>query len=302
MPGSAKAMPALGFITMPDYMGHSHNETYNAVLKYLLRGGRLIETSPDYHDERVVGKAIRDSGVPREEIWVTTKVNPGLTPWLKPDPQSKVARSVKESLEKLQLSYVDLLALHFGPYSSMISTEENIEAWKDLIAAKRAGTTRNIGVQMHSRSDIERLISETGERPAVVSTWHSPFVPTEQEDYVQWLQRQGFAVQTYAFLNWATPARANFISGGKTLRAQKNAVEDVARNYTGATWAQVAIRLELDHGFATVNRMEGPQMLEENLNCLSTALTAEERAHIAQAPKWSCSLLERIQPLPGCHP
>ena len=127
------------------------NETASA-LAWLAAGGRGIDTALSYHNQRDVGAAVRASGVPRSEIFVTTKV-----------PCRSAEKSIDEDLSQLQMTSVDLLLIHFP----CESTEGTKTAWKALQAAHAAGKARAIGISNFAKKDIDAVLSLGGVGPAV---------------------------------------------------------------------------------------------------------------------------------------
>ena len=118
--------------------------TYNAVLDALKMGVRHIDTAHAYQNERSVGKAVNDSGVPREEVWITTKL------WPHEYGEGKTAAAIDKMLARLGTDYIDLLLLHqqFGDY---------LGAWKDMEKAVKAGKVKSIGISNFESERLEEL-------------------------------------------------------------------------------------------------------------------------------------------------
>ena len=111
--------------------------------EYLAQGGRLIDTAQMYQNEAELGTAIRDSGVPRSDVWITDKVNTG--PWVGDGPvntRAGTVASVKASLKALDTDYIDLFHIH-GTW--VLDRAEQLEVWKGLIEARDLGLVRRIG-------------------------------------------------------------------------------------------------------------------------------------------------------------
>mmetsp|Transcript_34432 Transcript_34432/g.72108 ORF Transcript_34432/g.72108 Transcript_34432/m.72108 type:complete len:394 (-) Transcript_34432:115-1296(-) len=292
VPGSARPMPAVGYIGCCRIM--LGPQVYNGAKDYLKHGGRLLDTAQMYMNEHLIGSVVKDSGIPREEIWVTTKINVFLAP--KIGTREWAVRSVDQSLRSLGLDYIDVMYLHFGPAASTfemfpITVDQDVELWKGLIDARNAGKILNIGVCMHTQSEIENLKLATGEAPAVAMFWHNPFMPSVTNDYVSWLRGEGIAVSMYGALNFM------YGIGWGPSNTQKHAVNDVAN----MTWAQVVIRWALDQNMAIITDMHESEHIREDLDCSSGNLTSSDLERLEKAtPKWTCASGWPSQLLMGC--
>lgn len=123
-------IPAIGFGT---FQIPADGSTYEAVSNALKLGYRHIDTAVAYFNEQEVGKAVRDSGIPRNEIWVTSKL------WLQDYAYEDAKKAIDLSLKKLGLDYIDLYLIH-QPYGKVD------EAWRAMVEAKKAGKIRSIGI------------------------------------------------------------------------------------------------------------------------------------------------------------
>ncbi|MDC9229140.1 aldo/keto reductase, partial [Clostridioides difficile] len=123
-------IPAIGFGT---FQIPNDGTTYQAVTKALAAGYRHVDTAVAYFNEQEVGRAIKDSGIPREQIWVTSKL------WLQDYGYESAKKAIDLSLQKLGLDYIDLYLIH-QPYGDVPG------AWRAMEAAKKAGKIRSIGV------------------------------------------------------------------------------------------------------------------------------------------------------------
>jgi len=269
------------------------------VTRYLQHGGRLVDTAPTYHDgEHAVGKAIREAGVPREDVWITTKIEAADAPLL--FARGWASGTVDQTLLDMGLSYLDVMYIHVGPELSrgQVSLAQNVEVWKGLIDAKLAGKVLNIGVCMHTRSEIEMLINATGQTPAVVMGFYSPFMPPEQVEFVRWVQSQGIAFSAYGLFNWYH----GYWAETDQTPAQAKAFETVATQHPNATWGQMVIRSLLQQNVAITTDLYDQQYLNEDLNCpTSWTLTATDIQTIERAPHWTCSTQDEAQRLSGCY-
>ena len=136
--------------------------TYNAVLDALKMGVRHIDTAHAYQNERSVGKAVKDSGVPREEVWITTKL------WPHEYGEGKTAAAIDKMLERFGTDCIDLLLLHqqFGDY---------LGAWKDMEKAVKAGKVKSIGISNFESERLEELCEAATIPPSVLQVECHPY-------------------------------------------------------------------------------------------------------------------------------
>jgi len=263
--GSAKPMPALGFGTCCR-RGSQGPPLIQAAKFYLASGGRLIDTAQLYENHKDVAVAIRESKIPRDELWVTSKVDP-----TEVRTREEVVQSVDRSLRELGLEYIDLMLLH-GAEGWGIAPDEDQAFWKGLIDAQKAGKVRNIGVSNHNRREIERLTAATGVQPAVNQIEYHPWVPKETKDLVRWCQDRGIAVTAYGSL------------GGAGNKAQGEIVEDVAEA-RGGTNAQVLLRWAIDQGVAVIPGASSESHIKENLDVMAVSLGPKDVAALEGAER-----------------
>jgi len=249
-------MPALGFGTCCRKTAKGPALVSSAKL-FLASGGRLIDTAQLYGNHRDVGLAIRESGVPRESLWITSKLLPGKE--LTPD---KVVRSVDQSLEELSTPYLDLMLVH-GAEGWGVDRELDLKLWKGLVEAQRLGKVRNIGVANHNRGEIEWLTAETGVMPVVNQIEYHPWVPAETRELVLWCQSKGIAVTAYGSL------------GGVKNKAEGDAVAAVAKE-RGVSNAQVLLKWALDQGVAVIPGATSAEHIQENLRLTGFDLTPSD--------------------------
>src|SRR4051812_32237225 len=146
----APAMPLLGFGTW-QIKGAA---AYDAVREALEAGYRHLDTATMYGNEAEVGRALRDSGVPREEVFVTTKIPP--------ERAGKESATLAASLTALGVDAVDLWLIHWSPRRG-----RSVPLWEALLAERDAGRVRAVGVSNYSIEEIDELTGATGQTPAV---------------------------------------------------------------------------------------------------------------------------------------
>ncbi len=161
------------------------DECYRAVLSGLKAGYRHIDTAQIYDNEQDVGQAIADSGVPRTEIFVTTKL------WVTNFGYQRALKSIAASLKKLQTSYIDLLLLH-APGKPHLRRE----TWKALESLQKEGVVKNIGVSNFGEAHIEKLAINSEIYPAVNQIEVHPWL--QRVELVKYCQDRSIIVQAYS--------------------------------------------------------------------------------------------------------
>ena len=218
---------------------------YDATRAALDAGYRHIDTALAYGNEASVGRAVRDSGVPREEVFVTTKL----------PAEIKTAEGAREAFERsssgLDLGPVDLYLIHAPwPWDDIGSDHRagNAEVWRVFEDLYEAGRTRSIGVSNFDVDDLEALVAATDVVPhANQIRW---FVGNTQDDVTRWCQDRGVLVEGYSPL-----ATGQLLEGG--------VLDDIAKR-VGRTPAQVAIRYLLEKDVLPLPKSVTPKRIAEN--------------------------------------
>lgn len=226
----------------------------DAISSAIRAGYRLIDTAYNYENEGTVGRAIRTSGVPREEIILTSKL-----------PGRYHARGlgrvrIEESLYRLGLDHIDLLLIHWpNP-----SRDLYVEAWQTLIEVRDAGLVRHIGVSNFLPAHIERLERETGELPAVNQIELHPYFP--QADQVVFHDARGIITEAWSPL-----------SNGRGLIEEPLLLEIGRRHGVGA--GEIALAWHHARGIVPIPRSTDPGRQRRNLSAVQITLDdAEIRA------------------------
>lgn len=247
-------MPALGFGTF----GLAADGTAKRCVLAALRAGYMhIDTAHGYLNEREVGEAIKESGIKREEIWLTTKI------WPTEYPDAEAA--VDRALERLGTEYLDLVYLHhfLGDVKA---------GWKGLESAVRHGKVRSIGISNFERSDeYESFFDGIEITPAIAQMErHITFTP---EAYAGELKGRGIAREAWFPLG-----------GTMSQKAQLGLpeVQQVAKKH-GKTGAQVLLRWQLQTGFSAVPGSSNEEHIAENLDIFDFTLDADDLAALARA-------------------
>jgi 2,5-diketo-D-gluconate reductase A len=214
-------------------------------------GYRLVDTSENYENERGVGRGLRASGVPREELFVTTKFN---KQWHSVD---GARRACEASLERLGLDYVDLFLVHWPNPDQ----DRYVDAFRGLVELRRDGLVRAVGTSNFTPAHLQRVIDETGTTPEVNQLQINPYVV--QEKGRAFAARHGIVVQS-----WSPLGR------GPELRSEP-VVTELAQRY-GRTPAQILLRWHIELGLVPVPKSENPQRLRENIAVFDFTLPPED--------------------------
>jgi diketogulonate reductase-like aldo/keto reductase len=236
------SIPLIGFGTWE--LGG--DDAYNGVRAALDIGYRHIDTATMYRNEDRIGAAVRDSGLDREDVFITTKLPPGRV--------GREAQTIDASLQALGVDFVDLWLVHWPP-----NGEARPDTWKAFIHALEQGKTRAIGVSNYSIAQIDELIAATGRAPALNQIPWNPFIFNERE--VAELRSRHVVLEGYSPLK-----RSNL--GNRVL-------QEIAAGH-GKTAAQVILRWHVEHGFVVIPRSRRRERIEENFDIFDFELTAEE--------------------------
>ncbi len=256
-------MPAVGFGV---FLIKPGRETIQCVEEALKAGYRSIDTATFYENEADVGRAIRQSGIPREELFVTTKV------WPTDQGYDQTLRAFHNSLEKLQTGYIDLYLIHWPRES------KSVETWKALEILYKNKEVRAIGLSNYTIRHIERL-REHWEIPAMVNQIeYHPYL--QQPDLVRFCQRNVIHVEA-----WSPLMR------GEVL--YNTTIKNLAAKYE-RTPAQVTLRWELQKGIVVIPKSVHKKRIIENRNLFDFSISEADIKKIDALDKG-----ERIGPDPS---
>jgi 2,5-diketo-D-gluconate reductase A len=240
------AMPMVGFGTW-QLRGR---EAYSGALAALEIGYRHIDTAMVYGNEGEVGRALRDSRVDRDEVFLTTKLPPGSA--------GREREAIAASLRSLGTDHVDLWLVHWPPGNRALPG-----TWRALLAIHEHGLARAVGVSNYSLAQLDELIADSGEAPAVNQI---PWSPRRHDPaLLEQHRRRGVVVEGYSPL--------------KNTRLRDKVLTGIAGAH-GVTPAQVVLRWHLEHGIPVIPRSSRRERIEENFDLFDFSLTPDEVARI----------------------
>ncbi len=242
---SGSELPLLGFGTWR----LKDSGATDAVIRALEVGYRHVDTATIYGNEREVGAALRDSTVPREQVFVTSKVPP--------DRADRARATLEESLGLLGLDALDLWLIHWPPSTG------SVDLWREVLTAKDAGLVRDVGVSNYSLAQLDELSASTGTMPSVNQIKWSPYL--FDSALLKGHRERGVAVEGYSGLK------------GGTL--EEPVVKRVAERL-GCSPAQVLLRWQLDHGVVAIPKSTDPHRIASNADLNGCVLTPEDRADL----------------------
>ena len=248
--GLKMPMEGFGVFQVPDPA-----QCEQAVLDAIASGYRLIDTAAAYMNEKAVGEAVRKCGVPREELFITTKL------WVQDASYDGAKKAIQTSLDDLGLDYLDLYLLHqpMGDY---------IGAYRAMEEAYKEGKLRAIGVCNFYPARLADLCETVEVKPAVNQVELHPFF--QQEDALRNMRELGVQPQ----------ARAPLCEGLKNIFTNKT-LEKIGKKY-GKTAAQTALRWNIDRQVSVVTRSSVSEHMREDMDIWDFGLTEAEKKAVVQ--------------------
>lgn len=243
-------IPVLGFGV---FMVPDNGPAYEAVYKALEAGYRLVDTAAAYMNESDVGKAIKDSGIPREEIFVTSKL------WLQDYGYEAAKKGIETSLENLGLDYMDLYLLH-QPYGDVIG------AWRALEEGKEEGKIRSIGISNQTPAIIKKFLPDMRILPAVNQVELNPFY--QQKELRNFMKDYGIIAEAWYPLG----------HGNRELLTNP-VLTSIAEKY-GKDAGQIILRWHIQEGVVALPKATTQEHINGNIDVFDFSLTDAEMSVI----------------------
>jgi len=247
---SGVEMPILGFgvFQIPDA-----EECERSVIDAIETGYRLIDTAASYQNEKAVGNALRKSGIPREELFITTKL------WVQDTGYEQTKVAFQKSLDKLQLDYLDLYLIH-QPYGDIFGS------WKAMQELHEQGKIRAIGVANFGSDGVMDLQINSGFSPAINQIETHPF--HQQIENQNFLEDNGIQIQS-----WGPFAE------GKNDIFKNVVLSEIGEKYDKSV-AQVILRWLIQRNVIAIPKSVRKERMEENFNIFDFELAVEDLAKI----------------------
>lgn len=243
-------IPAVGFGV---FLIENNGPTYEAVKHALKAGYRHIDTAAAYFNESDVGKAVKDSDIAREEIFITSKL------WLQDHGYEAAKRAVDVSLQNLGVDYMDLYLIH-QPYGDVLG------AWRALEEAKQAGKIKSIGVSNMSPKIYSELVPQFSTLPAVNQVECNPIF--QQKELRKLMDKDGVKLEAWYPLG----------HGNKELLTNL-AIVEMAHKYNKNA-GQIILRFEVQEGFIVLPKSTNAERIAGNIDIFDFELTDDEMEKI----------------------
>lgn len=259
------AIPVIGFGTYK-----ATEEEAIAAIKFAVeKGYRLFDTAAKYENEDVVGKGIRNSGLPREELFITTKV------WREQLGYKETLTAFEQSLKLLQLDYIDLYLIHWPANARNYEDwkKANSETWRAMEALQQEGKIRSIGLSNFFPEHIDALMQTAKVKPALNQVEFHPGY--WQPEVVKYCKQHNIAVEA-----WSPLAR------GKVFK--NLLLQSIAQKYNKSI-SQVCLRWIIEHGVIPIPKSTTNERIEENIDVFDFKLSPEEVTQIDNLPQMGFS-------------
>ena len=233
-------------------------KTKEACLEAFKLGYRHVDTAHAYQNERGVGQAVKESGIPREEIWITSKL------WPSEYGEGKTAKAIDKMLERLQTDHIDLLLLHqqFGDY---------LGAWKDMEKAVAESKVKSIGLSNFESERLEEVLAAATIHPSVLQVECHPYY--QQNDLKKRIAPYNTVIESWYPLGH-----------GDAALIEEPVFTKLAEKY-GKTNAQIILRWHIQEGIIVFPKSSNPVHIKENIDIFDFELTEEEMNEIRQLDK-----------------
>lgn len=242
---NGRSMPQLGLGLWQVTKQQDFSNAFNAALK---SGYKLFDTAQAYHNENLLGQAIKTSKAKRDDLFITTKI------FVNNFGYKKTHASFKESLKNLQLDYVDLLLLHF-PISVLRK-----KSWPALEEIYKSGQAKSIGVSNYTIRHLEEMKKYAKELPAVNQVELHVFL--QQPELIKYCKENDIAVEAYS------PLARSSVQDNKVIAA-------IAKKHS-KSYAQVMLRYLIQLGLIVIPKSTHPERIKENINIFDFKLSSDD--------------------------
>ena len=254
-------MPQIG---LGLYMIPEGDVAYNSVMAALESGYRHFDCAHAYQNERSLGRALKDSGVPRDSLWITSKL------WPNEYGEGKTLKAIERMLGRLGLEYIDLVYFHqpMGDY---------VGGWKEMEMALSMGMVKAIGISNFDANDsiFDELIASAKVKPQIMQIECHPYA--QRKHWQERCAAEGIQIECWFPLGGRD-------SKGEILRDKT--INEIAETH-GKSAAQVIIRWHMQEGFSVIPGSSNPAHIKENIDVLDFALSNVEMQHIRALDKES---------------
>ena len=251
------SIPQLGLGTYR--IGSSEESVYNAVRSAIDQGYRHIDTAAFYQNEAPIGKAIRDSGISRDNLFVTTKL------WGDDIVNERIEQAFDKSMRLLDIDYLDLYLVHW-PVKNKVAY-----AWQKLEQIYAAEKTRAIGVSNHLQHHLEEILSSGEVKPVVNQIEYHPYLTSEQ--LVSWCKSHDIICQSWSPLG-----------SSKIPLLEEETLIEIGNKYQKSS-AQIVLRWNIEQGIITIPKSSNAKRQAENYNIFDFQLTPDEVKEISALNK-----------------
>lgn len=234
-------MPMIGFGTW-QLSGLGGRDSIQTALQ---AGYRLLDTAQVYNNEKEVGNAMLESGITRQNIFITTKI--------RPSDSSQIESLIQERLELLKLEYIDLLLIHWPADN----TRETVDMWQRFVEAKQSKLIKHIGVSNFGMELLEHITQQTSVAPSVNQIEVNPL--EYPRDLIEYCHNRGIVVQAYSPF-------------GKGPLLENDQIESIAKKYD-VSCAQLIIRWSIQHNLVPLPRSENPEHIVTNIDVFNFDIT-----------------------------
>ena len=254
--GNGATIPQIGLGTSP----LNDEQVTDAIVTATELGYRHFDTAVKYGNEHGVGEGIRQSGIPRDELFITTKLDGAY------QGNDKALAGIDQSLQRLGLERVDLLLIHWP----LPERDEYISTWKTFEKIVEQGKAVSIGVSSFKPAHLDRLFAEASIAPVVNQLQLSPDIVREE-------QRAYNAAHGIVTESWSP------LGGGSELLGEP-VLGEIGARY-GKTAAQVVLRWHIELGLVAIPRSGNPERMAQNIDVFDFSLTPEDMEQIASLSK-----------------